>query len=279
MTSFAQERTIAMEDELLRRMVEQTLIPSPNVSTLAPTPLLDFVNRMELGVVHPAESFHVNSKLSERHRDDLIEAGRADTVRKWFSENCGHVRPEDLDEELGKAVALHHVDLPPRLGKALSAFGSQGPMKTLLFSADLMVVYNGGAYRQVGGEDQLWKEHTIAAADLERFMASPMGVDPDKFESAVAIAVLVGVPWRNMMFNGPRGYRRMLVDTGMILSAFGSVCQQVGYEVTPAFDFVDIDVDVALANDGVERSALLLVALNEIAEPDQADPTKNGETP
>lgn len=256
-----------MEDELLRRMLEQTLIPSPNISTLAPTPLNDFVNRMELGTVHPAESFHVNSKLSDSDRDRLVDPGRADTVRKWFSENCGHVRPDDLDDDLGSAVALHHVDLPPRLGRALSAFGPDGPMQTLLYSADLMVVFNGGAYRQVGGEDKLWKEHTITDADLEAFIASPMGVDPEKFEGAVAIAVLVGVPWRNMLFNGARGYRRMMVDTGMILSAFGSVCQQVGYEVTPAFDFVDIDVDVALANDGVERSALMLIALNEVPDP------------
>lgn len=265
--SFVQSSTIAMEDELLRRMLEQTLIPSPNVSTLKPTPLLDFVNRMELGTVHPAESFHVNSKLTEADRDNLLEPGRGDAVRKWFSENCGHVKPDDLTE-LGGAVTLGHADLPPRLGRALSAFGDQGPMKTLLYSADLMVVYNGAAYRQVGGEDQLWKEHTISEPNLAAFFASPIGVDLEKFESADAVMVLVGVPWRNMLFNGARGYRRMLVDTGMILSALGSVCQQLGYEVTPAFDFVDRSVDDALANDGVERGALLMIAVNEVPEPD-----------
>lgn len=262
MSSFTEDPNLLVEDEQLRRMLEQTLIPSPNVSILAPSPLLDFVNRMELNWIHPAESFHVNSKLTETDRDRLLDPNWSESVRKWFQENCGHVEPNDLTEESSE-VALPHTRLPQRLGSTLSLFGANGPMKGLLYSADLMVVFDNAAYRQVGGADQLWKEHVIKDELMGDLTASPIGVDTDKFETAEAIVVLVGIPWRNMLFNGARGYRRMLLDTGMILSALGSACQQFGYEVTPCFDFVDRAVDKALANDGVERSALLLIALND----------------
>ena len=245
-----------------QRMLEQTLIPSPNVSILAPSPLLDFVNRMELGSVQPAESFHVNSKLSEAERSRVMDPLRRESVRKWFLENCGHVQPQDLTDH-ASVVTLPHSNLPPLLGKALSTFGTTGNLKTMLYSADLMVVYNNAVYRQVSGADQLWMEHIISDELVQLLRTSPIGLETKKFATAGTIAVLVGVPWRNMLFVGARGYRRMLVDTGMILSAFGSVCQQLGYDVTPCFDFIDCAVDTVLANDGVERGALVLIALND----------------
>src|SRR5690606_24231160 len=71
--------------------------------------------------------------------------------------------------------------------------------------------------------------------------------------------LVVGVPWRAMLFDGPRGYRRMLMDAGVLLNALGAATQGAGRVPVPVFDFYDDEVDGLLGNDGVERSVVAML--------------------
>src|SRR5688572_2751730 len=81
---------------LLRRTLEQTLIPSPNVVELAPSKGSGFVNRLAPGHDDVAETFHMNSRLSRQRPDIRLSAEERAAVRQWYFTTCGKYRDEDL---------------------------------------------------------------------------------------------------------------------------------------------------------------------------------------
>jgi hypothetical protein len=88
------------------------------------------------------------------------------------------------------------------------------------------------------------------------------------------VVVVTGVPWRSMLFSGARGYRRMLMDAGLLVNAVASGALGHGLSPRPIFDFYDDELDALLCNDGVERSVLALLVLVRPAPPSAADPTE-----
>ena len=74
---------------------------------------------------------------------------------------------------------------------------------------------------------------------------------------------MVGVPWRNMLFFGPRGYRRMLIDCGRLLAHLETRAAGSGVGLLPVLDLYDARVDGVLNNDGTERTTLLALVIEE----------------
>ena len=72
---------------------------------------------------------------------------------------------------------------------------------------------------------------------------------------------VAAAPWRYMMFLGPRGYRRMLLDAGELLGRLRDVAADAAVEAAVFPDFYDRRVDDALLLDGVERTVVAIVAL------------------
>jgi hypothetical protein len=245
-------------DHLLRRALEQTLLPSPNVVELAPGRMAGFVGRVCAEQDDVAELFHVNSRLA-RHRPDhrLSEAERAG-VRTWFFDTCGRHDPADLSPG-PDAVRRPHAALPAPLAAVCGAFGAGGRLTPLLYSCDLMVLTAGALCRQQPGEDALWIEMHAGGPQA----LAPMVPDEPAagaLRLADAAFLITAVPWRTMLGHGPRGYRRMLLDTGVLLDVLGGLAQQAGLEATPILDFYDDEVDTLLHCDGLERSVLAIVA-------------------
>lgn len=246
-------------DHLLRRALEQTLLPSPNVVELAPGKIAGFVNRVSADQEDVAELFHLNCRLS-RHQPDrrLSESERAG-VRTWFFDTCGRHDPADLSTS-ADSVRRPHAQLPQALAAVCSAFGPGGRLVPLLYSCDLMVLTADALCRQQPGEDALWVELLLGGPGV----LAPMVPDPAAAQAlggADVVFVLTGVPWRTMLGHGPRGYRRMLMDAGVLLDVLGGLAMQAGLDVSPVLDFYDDEVDTLLHCDGLERSVLALVAV------------------
>ena len=282
--------TLPVLDEVTRRLLEQTLIPSPNVTALVDRQASTFVDRLRPEAAglraDVAELFHANSKLSRHEAPTRFTDAEITAVKDWFFASCGQVREEDLTDAAGQ-VRLPHAELPPPLGALLAPFGPDGPLARLLYSVDLGLVMGGapggGARlcRQAPGADHLWVErHLGDATGLDATGLDATGLDAtgqgatglEALRRAVPgpagdlvggdpIAVVTGAPWRTMLFGGPRGYRRVLMEAGVLVNVVGSAAVSLGLEPRPIFDFYDDEVDLLLGNDGVERSVLALLVL------------------
>ncbi|WP_156724697.1 nitroreductase family protein [Streptomyces apocyni] len=254
-------------DHLLRRTLEQTLIPSPNVVELAPGKAAGFVNRVAPAQDDVAELFHLNSRLSRHRPDDRLTEAEREGVRRWFFTTCGQHRAEDFTAE-SNTVRRPHTELPVPLGALCGPFGEDGPLTSLLYGCDLMVVGADALCRQQPGENALWVERHLDGGPAA---LAPTMIDvaaAEALHTAQAALVLTGVPWRSMLFGGPRGYRQMLMDAGVLLDVVCGLAGQAGYEAFPVRDFYDDELDTLLHCDGLERSALAVVALRTPAEAD-----------
>lgn len=263
---------VAGLDDVTRRMVEQTLVPSPNVTALAGRRGSGFVDRLRPSasglLADVAELFHLNSKLVRQLPDERFPDSQAAAIRDWFFATCGGVRDQDLTGAQTE-VRLPHAGLPPGVAAGLAPFGPAGPLARLLYTVDLGVLLpdpaGSGALacRQPAGAGHLWVEHRLGPEARAALRATV----PDPVTAPLLVEhptfVLIGVPWRTMLFSGPRGYRRMLMDAGVLLNALGAAVLSQGLEPRPVFDFYDEELDELLGNDGVERSAVALLVARQ----------------
>lgn len=67
----------------------------------------------------------------------------------------------------------------------------------------------------------------------------------------------MGVPWRHMMLYGPRGYRIMLMDLGIILADFEPALQKS--ELVQIEHFYDNEIDKLLGFDGITQSVQAII--------------------
>ena len=259
-------------DPMLRRALEQTLIPSPNVVELAPSKASAFTNRLVPADDDVAELFHLNTRMSRHQPDVRLSETEKAGVRDWYFTSCGKYGEEDLAES-ADTVRRPHSSLPAGLAGVLAEFGAGGSLLSLLFGCDVMVVWDGMICRQTPGEDSVWVEHLLPDGAAERIAAT--GADAwsrEALAEAEFVLVLTGVPWRSMLGGGARGYRRMLMDAGVLLDVVCGLAQHHGLDPRPVFDFYDDELDGLLYCDGLERSALALVPVlrPEKSEQDEA---------
>lgn len=255
-------------DHLLRRTLEQTLIPSPNVVELAPGKAAGFVNRIAPAQDDVAELFHLNSRLSRHRPDHRLTESEQEAVRRWYFTSCGQHRAEDFTGP-SNTVRRPHSELPARLAALCAHFGASGRLAALLYSCDLMVVGADALCRQQPGEDAVWVERLLdGPAALAPVMVDRLAADA--LLAGEAALVITGVPWRSMLGGGPRGYRRMLMDSGVLLDVLCGLARQAGYDPLPVHDFYDDELDTLLHCDGLERSALAVVVLRPSGPEEQS---------
>ncbi|GAA4710284.1 hypothetical protein [Phytohabitans rumicis] len=252
-------------DDVTRRLLEQTLVPSPNVTALADRKASAFTERLSAGD-DVAELFHVNTKLTRHQADRRFTDAEIAAVRNWYLETCGRVHEEDMAPAAAQA-RVPHAALPAPVASVLAPFGQDGPPARLLYAVDLSVLLPGGVYRQLPGAGEVWLERRLSSADrdaLRRAVPEPAarllaGDDP--------VLLVTGVPWRMMLFNGPRGYRRTLMETGVLVNLLGALAAERGLDPRPVFDFYDDELDALLGHDGVEHSLLALLVLRRGEKP------------
>lgn len=247
--------------------LEETTVPSPNVTDLERNPVNDYLTRLSARAPHVAELFQENTKISPHSTVNApLQRPLLDATRAWYVSTSYRPVPGDFDRRT--AVPMHVLmpvsQLGPELEGLLTDLADADP--DLLYSLDFWLLLDREVFRLPPRSPDLWLERRLEAGELERLRAAVLGVGGDDVRSAQALLFVVPVPWRYMIFQGPRGYRRSLVDVGRVLAWMDRTAVTRGISATWTIDFHDATVDEALWLDGVERSVGAIVLLTTTTE-------------
>ncbi len=262
-------RWTPLDQARFRSLVEETVLPPTTSVELLGGADKDWQNRLDQHTPHVGESFIANTRLARRgpYTERPDPAGPAELWR-MLTELSYAPNEEDLEPGAIEAVIVGHERIDPRLAKLLGMVtDTEGPGRAF-FALDAFVVLDGSVYRQPLGRPFLWRERTLDADTRARFedavLERPDGLSP------LAWVVLVGAPWRHMMFYGPRGLRRTLVDAGRAAMLIGSGAASLGLASWFGSDVIDRELESVLLLDGVERfvAGVCAIAEQEEAEDD-----------
>jgi hypothetical protein len=249
-------------------LLEETIIPSPHVVELRRTPTSDYVFRFATTTPHPAELFHENSRITPHaEHNQVMDPDALIGARKWFYGTAYQPRTDVLDEakarEIGLMVDLREV--AERAGPALLRL-LEPDIPELAFGVDLLLLDGNRIYRVAPGGETLWLERRYPDDELAGLRAAL----PELTDEDGVLLFVVGAAWRYMALQGPRGYRRTLIETGRLLGVLEDAAG--GGDVVTSLDFYDARLDGALRLDGVERGTLAALVLRAApAEPAKED--------
>ncbi|MGH8883981.1 MAG: hypothetical protein ACRDYX_02150 [Egibacteraceae bacterium] len=249
----------------LAQMVEEALLPSPNSIELDRPPQKEYLHRLRAQPVQIAELFCENSKITPVDaQNQPLDTTLVERTREWYHRTAYRPRDGDIDDELathaGMRVAV--VEFPVLLGTFCSALVEDQPAANLLYALDLFLVFDLCSYRLMPHGSWAWLDRTFVRAERERLTSAIRGVPDDARRDADALLFVAVAPWRYMLFQGPRGYRRTLFDVGRFLERCEAIAQRTGIALVSTADFLDHEVDRLLLLDGVERSAHALCLLD-----------------
>ena len=251
----------ALPESPLGALLEGTVLPSPNTVEMLRTAATDYRRRFDRGNPHVAELFQENTKLSPHTTlHECRDAAALDHARAWYLSTAYHVEEDNLAAGQADTVRPPVDTLPPRLAGVLAPFARTGPLSSLLYGVDLFVLHAQSLLRVVPRSGFLWRDRRIAGDDEARVRESI--VSAERVPRTGPLLFLVAAPWRYMMFLGPRGYRRMLLDAGDLLGRLREAAAEAAATVSVFPDFYDRRVDDVLLLDGVERTVIAIVALD-----------------
>lgn len=243
-------------------IVEENILPTPNSVDLMRSARGDYMLRFERHSPHVAELFQENTKLVPQapfgpgpKDGDLAQA------RAWYMATAYRLDESAVEPGQEHMLRLRWPDLGPGLGRLCSTCGPGGPLTSYLYAVDLMLWHAGRIVRVVPAAEFVWLEKRVRPDEDARLRSALLRQASADIERANAFMFVVGVPWRYMMFLGPRGYRHMMLDAGAVLSGVQGVAQQLQLAPRVCLDFYDTHVDRCLLLDGVERTTLAVVML------------------
>lgn len=243
-------------------LLEETIIPSPHVVELRRTPTSDYVFRFATTTPHPAELFHENSRITPHaEHNAVMDPDALIGARKWFYGTAYKPRKDVLDEPRAQEIRLivDAREVAQRAGAGLLRL-LEPDVPQLAFALDLLVLDGERIYRMMPASPTLWLERHYAEHELRGLWAAL----PELEGEEGVLLFVVGAPWRYMALQGPRGYRRTLMDVGRLLQVLEDAASREGSRLRASLDFYDARLDGALRLDGVERGTLAAVAMNAV---------------
>ena len=232
---------------------DESILASVNVTELRRGPAFDWANR-HIQRQHVAELFHENSKIARsRSVNVAMSTSIKEKIVDWYTQTCYHPEPQDLNEDeacrLGMIRGLEELAEESQL--PLTIYNRQ-ETAIMAYGLDLFLIHDRKSYRIIPGSSHAWSERKLRPASIEKLKRSLI---PSLEESVNSLLVVAGVPWRYMQIQGPRGYRRMLIDVGYNLSILQAASTM---SLRIDMDFYDREIDRALAFDGVDRSVMMV---------------------
>lgn len=218
------------------------------------TPWSDFLDRYGTTSIHEAELFHCNSRISTASQVNVpLPSERVDELRAWLDRE-GYVPHENaLDESESERTGFTRVDLDGAIGRLVAA-----PEISSLLAVELYFYVAGMLYRM--RNQRLWLERRLSLEDARKMSDYLHLEQPNGALEVRHLILYVGFPWRYMALQGPRGYRRMLVELGKQISRVERLLQAEGLAVATSLDFYDVTVESLLGFDGVETTLLATTA-------------------
>jgi hypothetical protein len=246
-------------------LLEETIIPPPDSVDLYRTPTTDYISRFLSPTPHIAELFHCNSRIAPcSHVNTVLDQGSFAVARDWFYSTA--LKPDDdiydRDQALRSGVLSSVQELADRAGVALQWFA--GPdARELAYALDILVLDGARIWRVLPGFPEAWLERTASPQELSEL---PTILPELALADPPPIVFVAGAPWRYMMLQGPRGYRRTLLDAGRLVAGFLDAGRAALSPMRTSVDFLDVELDRLLRLDGIERSVLVAIALDPSSE-------------
>ena len=242
-------------------ILEGTLLPTPNSTELARSYGTDYLLRFDARAPHVAELFQENTKLTRGAMlSRSIDAGRIEEAREWYFSTAYRMREGNLKTGRTDPSRIRHEDLPVPVRTLASFCSKAASVTTLLYAVDILFLYGGTLLRVLPRGDFLWLERRMTSSEESNLRSAGVHGDTDAIWTAPFLAFVVAVPWRYMLFYGPRGYRRMLLEAGAVLAQLHSAEGSAGLKSCTHLDFYDRCVDDALMLDGVERTVVAVMS-------------------
>ena len=231
---------------------------------VARTPWSDFLDRYGTMSIHEAELFHCNSRISTASQVNVpLSSERADELRTWLDRE-GYAPQEDaLDEPESERTGFTKVDLDGAMSRLIAE-----PEVSSLLAVELYFCVADMLYRI--RNKRLWLERRLSSRDAKKMSDYLHLEQPNGVLEVRQLILYVGFPWRYMALQGPRGYRRMLVELGKQISRVEQLLQAAGLAVATSLDFYDVTVESLLGFDGVETTLLATTAALSGNEPGDA---------
>lgn len=252
-------------EDHVRRMLEQTLVPSPHVTELRTDALGSASNRFAHARGNAAERAHGSSRLYSFNIER--QSNHSDTsslIRDWFFET-GRDGAKEL-ARLGSEQVRDISSLPNALRACLSPYAEVGPTIAPLFSCDIVVNIDGALWRLVPGTKYLTFEGMFSSSDATQ-VAEALEAWPPVDPESVSFCFVVGAFSRAQHVLGERAHRHTSVQAGRIGGSVEAawLYQQRPDEIFLSSDsFIDEAVEQPLRVDGVERAVLLVMAICSI---------------
>jgi len=244
-----------------QRMLEQTLIPSPNISLLELDDLAAAVNRFHSADGLVSEQYHLISKLSPRTMVRKPSNEESEFVSSWYFNTMVEGAHRMVDAGSSKVI-----ELPGELTPFLAPFTVPGPEVASLFHVDIVIYLDEVLWKLVPGSSLLTWEGRVRDEEVygrNRFL----GLEPRAGHTAMH-GYIVGAFARSSFLLGERAYRRVLIHAGIVLEVMHQYDLIAKGERSFRYTdvFIDNEIDRLLANDGVERGTLVCFALETIKE-------------
>ncbi|MDQ6713088.1 MAG: hypothetical protein M3Z28_07845 [Candidatus Dormibacteraeota bacterium] len=257
-------RTAAWPSMSRLTTLEEAVIASPNSVELLRNPATDYFQRFLSSTPQVAELFHENTKISAHSTvNTFMDEEALASTRRWFYATAYRPQAADLDLETAQTSGIMKrlQILPGALGRFLRRL-SEPDLGELRYALDLLVVMEGRIYHLAPDSPFLWLERLILPDELELLSALTPTLPPQPRTRVEAYLFVVAAPWRYMVLQGPRGYRRTLMDAGALLRCLEQIGEKEQLSVAATVDFYDARLDGLLRLDGVERSTLAMLRLS-----------------
>jgi hypothetical protein len=190
-----------------------------------------------------------------------------DAARRWYFNTAYHPDEGAFDfpaaQRAGVCLDVDRLDRP--VGRLLVALAQDDRAARLLYGLDLYVVLETQVFRVMPAATMTWLVRRLPPSEREALAASIALHGQASCAGHADLLVVIAVPWRYMVFQGPRGCRRMLMESGRLTAWFEARAREQEVALGVELDFADGAVEELLLLDGVERTALAVLTVGQEA--------------
>jgi nitroreductase len=217
---------------------------------------LDYRQRPVSPNVSVAELYHENSKLYPNMLGELVATRvqvndfRQEFVRRRAAAAAGRSPEPSLHRGCRRLLTAVSQVTGPDLSYALE----------VRVAADNLLATHEPA------TDALQIVKRLSTGDLARLRDALRLTAPPDVHSPGPMVFLVGSFARNDILFGPRGYRRTLLEAGLVMARLLAEAERLGLGAVPILEFADREVDAVMEADGIEEGTVACLALSEVAD-------------
>jgi len=251
------------KDKLIN-ILESSLIPSLNSIELGKNVINDFLYRNISKYSNIAELYQENSKWNEYIIECFITENEiVKEVKRWYLTTTCKLKEEDIDYKEAKEIFKDINSFPKELKNLFENLLKESEEMELLYDVDILLLYKNNLYRCIPLSKYFILEKKMDERAISLLKNSIVDEATKYLDKSLGIFFIVGVPWRNMIFYGQRGYKNMFLQAGKLVYYISVTGSNNGLKILNFPNFYDNQVNRVLNLDGVENFVLTILPIFE----------------